>query len=199
MSLVIPPGFSQVVLRWGLVGDAEEMINTMGVSNSGITDFQDLANDIAQVTREFLPVNVILIGYSFLGVKLYVGQDGGPPAVYESVAVLHVGTNPGPALPPNCAYLVRKRTALGGRRGRGRMFMPAGVGPGEDSVPATGVMAEAQRVDLELRYNAWLDNWPVPLYLFHDDEALTPLPNPTPITTVTVEARLATTRRRLRP
>lgn len=198
MTLIIPPGYSQLVFRWGLTGDAEDMVNTLGIDNGVVSDFQAYVDALAASTRASLPVGVILTGYSFLGCTLYRGQDGGPPEVFESVAVAHAGTNGGPALPPNCAFLLRKRTSLGGRKGRGRMFIPAGVGVGEDSVPSTGVMAEAQRAALEERYSDWLFGLgPVP-YLFHDSE--TPgSAAPTEIIAFTCEARLATVRRRLRP
>lgn len=197
MALVIPPNYSQVVFRWALAGDAEVMVNTLGLDTTDVTLWQEMTDALAVNTRTALPVTVILIGYSFLGVTVYRGQDGGPPVVYESPAVVHNGTNAGPALPPNCAFLLRKRTAVGGRRGRGRMFIPAGVGVGEDSVPVTGVMAEAQRAALETRYNAWIDGLGPDPVLFHDS-ATPGGTTPTPITALTVEARLATVRRRLR-
>lgn len=198
MTLVIPPNYSQAVFRWGLAGDAEDMVNTLGLDTTDVTLWQELVDALAANTRTKLPVGVILVGYSFLGVTLYRGQDGGPPEVYESVSVPHAGTNGGPALPPNCAFLLRKHTSVGGRRGRGRMFIPAGVGVGEDSVPATGVMAEAQRAALETRYRDWIDFLGPDPVLFHDSESPGST-TPTPITTFTLEARLATVRRRLRP
>lgn len=198
MALVIPPNFSQVVFKWALAGDAEVMVNTLGLDTTDVTLWPAMVEALATNTRTSLPVTVIAIGYSFLGVTVYRGQDGGPPVVYESTAPAHAGTNAGPALPPNCAFLLRKRTAVGGRKGRGRMFIPAGVGVGEDSVPATGVMAEAQRAALETRYNNWIAALGPDPVLFHDSDSPGST-TPTPITSLTVEARLATVRRRLRP
>jgi hypothetical protein len=198
MSLIIPPGFGQLVFKWNLSGDAETMVNTIGVDLPDPAAGQEYVDGAAAQTRISIPVDKILLGYSFSGCTLYVGQDGGPPAVYESVAVVHNGTNGGPALPPNCAYLIRKHSGLGGRRNRGRMFLPAGVGPGEDSVPSTGVMAEAQRADLETRVRAWLTAITGTKVIFHDSSS-PGSSTPTEISSFTVEARLATTRRRLRP
>jgi hypothetical protein len=198
MALVIPPNYSQAVFRWGLAGDAETMVNTLGLDTTSVTLWEALVDSLAANTRTSLPVSVILTGYSFQGVTLYRGQDGGPPAVYESPAVTHAGTNAGPPLPPNCAFLLRKRTALGGRKGRGRMFIPAGVGVGEDSVPSTGVLLEAQRAPLATRYNDWINSLGPSPVLFHDS-ATPGSTAPTPITSFTLEARLATVRRRLRP
>lgn len=196
MSLVIPPGYAQAVYRFTLTGDAEEMVVTLGV------DMDEFAGDGAAAVdalalrfRTAYPAANILLGYTFVGVTLYVGQDGGPPTVFENVTPV-VGTNAGPALPPNCAFLVQKRSASAGRRNRGRMFMPAGVGVGEDSVPATGVMLEAQRIVLQTRVNAWTD--PTDHVIFHDSETVG-AGAPVPITLFVLQARLATVRRRLRP
>lgn len=197
MSLVIPPGFAQIVYRSALAGDPEECLWTLGTSMDGYLDGQDAAD----VTRfgfvSAYSAGFILAGWTFLGTRVYVGQDGGPPTVWESTGPAVVGTNPGPGLPPNCAFLVQKRSALGGRRNRGRMYLPAGFGVGEDSVPITGVMAEAQRADLNTRVTDAFTG-AADRVIFHDE--LTPGGStPTTITSFIVQARLATVRRRLRP
>jgi hypothetical protein len=196
MSLVIPPGFGNAVYRFSLTGDAEEMVTTIGVDlGEWSGDFEAAAAALNLRFRTAYPAGNLLGGYTFVGVTLYVGQDGAPPDVYEDLVSV-TGTNEGPALPPNCAFLVSKRTATAGRRGRGRCYLPAGVGVGEDSVPATGVMAEAQRVALQARVNTWTD--PTEHVLLHDE--LSPGGfTPTPITSFIMRARLATVRRRLRP
>lgn len=196
MSLVIPPGFGQAVYRFALAGDPEECLTTIGFPMAGYDDGQDAADNLAGDFRLAVGVGVILLGWSFIGVRVYVGQDGGPPTVFESATIAHVGTNAGPALPPNCAFLIQKRSAAAGRRNRGRMFIPAGVGVGEDSVPVTGVMAEAQRAALEVRYTDWLDA--APKVILHDS-ATPGGATPTAIVNYIVQARLATVRRRLRP
>lgn len=197
MSLVIPPGFAQVIYRSGLAGDPEECLWTLGIATSGFGGGQDIADSLRADFLAAWPAASILTGWSFIGTRVYVGQDGGPPTVWESAGDAVAGTNAGPGLPPNCAFLVQKRSGLGGRRNRGRMFLPAGFGVGEDSVPITGVMAEAQRAALQTRCNAAFLG-AEDRVIFHDED--TPGGTvPTVITTLIMQARLATVRRRLRP
>lgn len=197
MSLVIPPGYIQLVYRSALAGDAEECLWTMGMAMGSFADGQAAVDGMQGAFVSEYTAATILTGWSFLGVRGYVGQASGPPAVFESAGAVVVGSNAGPGLPPNCAFLVQKRTGLGGRRNRGRFYLPAGFGVGEDSVPITGVMAEAQRAALDTRINNAMFN-ATDLVLFHDE--LTPGGTvPTPITSLIMQARLATVRRRLRP
>src|SRR3954468_18619565 len=120
MSLVIPPGFAQVVYRSALVGDPEECLWTIGVAMTPFADGQAAADGLRNDFVAAYPAANILLGWSFIGCRVYVGQDGGPPTVWESTGVVINGSNAGPALPPNCAFLVQKRSAFAGRRNRGR-------------------------------------------------------------------------------
>jgi hypothetical protein len=197
MALVIPNAYAQLIYRFSLTGDAEEMLTTLGLEAPGSygTPEQTIAAMHADFVTGFPAAN-ILTGYQFLGIRMIVGQPSGLPITYEGTQAPVVGTNAGPPLPPNSAFLVRKRSALGGRPHRGRMYLPAGIGVGEDSVPATGVMLEAQRSVLQTRVNAAFGVGDK--VILHD--SLTPgALTPTLITALTLEARLATQRRRLRP
>ncbi len=196
MALVIPGGFSQAIYRFSLAGDAEEMIFTLGIIGPGSGTAEQLIADLHAAFVSAWPAANLLSGYTFLGIRLIVGNTGGAPIVFDGTQAPVVGTNSGPALPPNCAFLVRKRTPLGGRAHRGRMYLPAGVGVGEDSVPATGVMLEAQRSALQTRVNTAFGG--TNKAILHD--SLTPgALSPTTITSLFLDPRLATQRRRLRP
>lgn len=197
MTLVIPAGYANAIYRFALTGDPEEMISTIGITNVGPAEGQAVANDLAADFRAAFPVGLIVTGYSFLGVRLYVGP-GPNHAVFESALVNHVGTNPGPALPQNVAFLVSKKTANAGRRFRGRMFLPPFV-IGEDSVSIIGKLGPAQVADIQTKVNNWLMVPPAyPKVLLHDDASLSPLPPPTDIVNLVVSDTVATTRRRLR-
>ncbi len=56
--------------------------------------------------------------------------------VGTSTALPRTGTNPISGAPPNTAVLVQKRTALGGRKGRGRVYFPWSLN--ESEVDETG-------------------------------------------------------------
>jgi len=69
-----------------------------------------------------------------------VGQDGDPGRFVSSGT--HVGTRG--ALnepPPQVAYILQKRTALSGRRNRGRMYLPAS---NEANITSTGRLAAGE-------------------------------------------------------
>lgn len=108
-------------------------------------------------------------------------------------------------LAPQVAVLVHKNTDLGGRRGRGRMYVP---GYQEEWVLNTGVIVAANLITLQGDYTAWFNELVASasidgLVLLHspsapDVEDPSPVPVPTPITSVVVDAVVATQRRRLR-
>jgi len=56
-------------------------------------------------------------------VRVSMGQDGSEDLV-GMVAGTNTGSSAKASPPPNVAVLVHKVTARGGRRGRGRMFIP---------------------------------------------------------------------------
>lgn len=99
-------------------------------------------------------------------------------------------------LPNNCALIVRKATALGGRKNRGRLFFPS---PAEVNVGSEGNANSTERV----LYQTAVDNWqadeataaifdPV---LLHSDGITTP----TTVVGWQVQTKIGTQRRRMRP
>lgn len=190
MSLVIPPGFAQVALRYRLDGDPEEMISTFGISVEGDGD-AEAGSIVTTHNGQFLGAS-IATGWTFLGVTLRVGQDGGPPAVVELLSPTPGEAAPS-SLPNNCAYLIRKQTALGGRAGRGRMYLPPFVIQ-EGVIDQTGLLEESDRADLEELISPVI--FVRPAFLLHD--SLSPTTTPTPITGISVQQRIATQRRRMR-
>lgn len=195
MSLIIPPGFSQALLKFSLAGDPEEMVMTFGVDNEA--PYTGDLSGAAAIRDKFLaafPASVISTSYTFRGCKLLVGQDGGPPAIYDSIVAI-TGTAALANLPQNCAVLVKKVTALGGRRGRGRMFMPPMV-LNEGAVDANGMIDESNRDGVNDRWDTFLTG--LGMVLLHDSLGAGIEPAPTPVTNLIVDGRIATQRRRLR-
>lgn len=197
MAVVIPPGFAQVAYRFLVLGDPDEMLTTCGVSMTGLGDGVAAASTLSNEWLAAWGAIGRSPSYTFKGVYLAVGQDGGPPARFSAEAS-SIGT--GVQLPPpnNCAILIRKRTNLGGRRNRGRLYLPP-YPLGEDNVDASGAINEAQRASLAITVNNWLGT-PARGVILHD-AVLAPgvTPVPTPITQYVVQGRLATQRRRMRP
>lgn len=99
-------------------------------------------------------------------------------------------------LPPNCAVLMNKNTGVGGRRNRGRAFLPP-VNPIEGNVDAAGVIASSFLTGLQTRYTAAFASLVaagLKPQLFHQTGAQTP----TALTSWTLQSKIATQRRRLR-
>lgn len=122
----------------------------------------------------------------------------GPTATGPS-AVWPVGAAGGQATqsaPPQVAYLIQKQTALGGRAGRGRLYLP---GVPDNAVDDGGNLTGGIDTDTTTRFNdfaiaaALADLSPV---LLHGDNS--PISLPTPITSFACDSMVATQRRRLR-
>lgn len=198
MGVQVPVGEVQVVLRWLTQGDPEEMVSTFGLNGRGpYASAQEVAVSIAALANTNLcPASEMASSYTFVGATAYVQQDALGSEVGESLVNVS-GTGSWSALPNNCAFLVRKRTATGGRSGRGRCFLPPWR-LGEDDIDTAGVIGNSAKASLQASVDAFVDAVetafsPDALVLFHEDG--TPS---TPITSWTVDGKLATIRRRMR-
>jgi hypothetical protein len=104
------------------------------------------------------------------------------------------GGGPG-VLPQNCALLVRKNTGLAGRKGKGRMYIPAILAEG--NVDAVGNIDAGTVAALQGHMNDFYghlnDITNVSTALLHGDGS-----DPTFITGFSVQPVIATQRRRLR-
>lgn len=130
------------------------------------------------------------------GTRVSLGTDGGEDLIGFSAQNVgcQLATN---TTTPNTAWLVHKRTARGGRRGRGRIFIPW-------SVPETGV-DEAGTIDtsslnsMQTALTAWFDALAAggePMYLLHNP-GLTSMGPPDRVTALEADRIISTQRRRL--
>lgn len=199
MSLVIPPGFGNLNIVFTWVGDPEPMLTSIGVTMSDVPTPAEVFDlyadggwtDLLQIMcSETVQVNAL---------NMEVGQDGGPPIVVDSVPQpADAGTQNANCFPQNNAYLLKKRTALGGRVGRGRMFWP---GCAEGNVNSIGVLDTAFRAAVQAVIDGILPALPIgPIdgyVLLHDEDS--PTTAPTALSSLLLDQRTATQRRRLRP
>ena len=196
MSARIPPGFAEVWIRWNSTVDPEPMFCAIGVDlAAGVGATATVTNLLDQT------VNLAMDGATSSDLTLgpghtIYGQDGGDIRIDSANAPIAgvLGAN---ALPANCAVLTRKLTASGGRRGRGRMYSP---GIPETSVGFAGTYAAGVQATLQtaldlLRTNLIALAEVEDVVLFHDSAPFTP----TPITSLEVQPKIATQRRRMRP
>lgn len=108
----------------------------------------------------------------------------------------HVGSSSGASLPPNTCYLIQKRTASGGRKNRGRMFLPK---PSAAAIGENGAISSSQLLALAGAAGNFLTDCEAitgvtNCYVLHSSSVDTP----TQITSLVPDANIATQRRRLR-
>lgn len=138
---------------------------------------------------EIMPELVSDVTLDRVEVKFGPDEDGPAGSVTNPVS----GLKGADSVTPNTSILVQKATALGGRKNRGRMFVP---GLPENEVGGQGLIVAGVQPDLQLAFDNFLakvttDNF-IPVVLHGGPET------PTPLTNFSVQGTVATQRRRLR-
>lgn len=125
-----------------------------------------------------------------------VGQDGDPLILTSDAG--DTGTNTSDFAPQNVALLLKKRSDVGGRRNRGRMFMP---GVPESAVNEIGELTSTYRNAVNGLASDFLDycqsggsSNSANMVILHSSAPSTP----TVVTSLVCDTRVATQRRRLR-
>ena len=191
---LIPDGYAQANLRFTDLSSPNGAEITLGIQlglpGAGPADVAGIVAEAwGDTIRTVMPATVEL---GSVLVKF------GPNLTGPS-AELSAGTNGsggGASGPPNVAILVHKNTALGGRAGRGRFYHP---GAQESEVDPSGNLTPAFVAGMQTQCNTFfsdLDTAGLALVLLHSDGS--PITAPTVLTGLTVDARVATQRRRLR-
>lgn len=188
--MIIPTGYAQVTHEFGGNGLAFPGAVVYGVDPPGGADPSDLAEALSDAWATYvIPRQNESITLENTVVK-FGPNSTGPTGEF---AVTIPGERTGAGSPSNCAVLVKKTTSLGGKQGRGRMYIP---GCTEADVGSDGALDATQQGNWQTAMSNWAAFLAIsvaPLVILHGD-ALTP----TPVTAVTVQAVIATQRRRLR-
>lgn len=194
-----PVGFGEAVFLLQSTGQPRLSSWTLGISETLPT--ARTPEDVAQLLYfDFSTTNcpyaaTAMIGnWSFVGVN-YTRQTESGPLVGEYRQTT-TGGAVGLGMTPNVAILVKKVTGAGGRRNRGRMYIPP-VYPGEAGVDYNGVIDADKVLVLQsqyaVAYSLIVDDDLLPV-LFHTEAPFTP----TDISSFQVQQIVATQRRRLR-
>lgn len=189
--MIIPAGFCQVNFVFTGEGAPSGAEITLGLEyNSGDSPSQ-VAQDCADAwsAEDLDALYVDALTLSAILVKF--GPNSTGPSAELAVSV--PGTASGAAVPPNTSMVISKITALGGRKGRGRMFFP---GINEGAVSSAGILDGALVSGSDSRWTDFAATLALAGHgcvLLHND-----LTAPTPITEFATQARAATQRRRLR-
>lgn len=196
MSIVTPVGFGLAQIRFQVIGGTRESVTTFGYDpptvNPGANAFA-IHGALTAANRPCVAAN-ICTGWSYIGVRVTEMDDTGPVSGQYDANV--VGSLVGNPMTPNVSVLLRKGTASGGRRNRGRMFLPP-IYPGEENVGPSGTIANTQLGNLNLwweNFRAAMTTAALPLVLFHSEPPYTP----TVVTGLVAQQTVATQRRRLR-
>jgi hypothetical protein len=192
----IPEGYTNCRFIFTVTGVTDPMGMSLGVQGLPGRTALEIAGSMYDLWEDvFLATSAsMLTGWTFVGVSA-TQTLAGVPVVREKIAPID-GTGPDKGLIVNSALLVRKNTAAGGRKNRGRMYVPP-FNVEEDSVTVSGSFdsgfVTAQTGGWNALHIALVDD-DIPPWLFHSD----PADEPTPITSFTAQSVAATQRRRMR-
>lgn len=192
--MIIPVDFAQVNLIFTGPGVPTGAEVTFGVDNSvGSYTAALLADAVDTAFSDSFVAFSIAEGVNLTSIKVKKGPNA------TGAMFIEPSGNDGQGDPtgaPNLAFLIRKETAIGGRAGRGRMFLP---GVPETSVDPGGQITSTAVTNLQGQLDNFLlelEGVDLPLVVLHS--AGSPISTPTPITGLSVQTTGATQRQRLR-
>jgi hypothetical protein len=208
--MTIPVGFAQITHKISVADNGRAAYVVYGVANPTDMDAASvaLAADAAwsanlakaMTTEGITNETLAKLGPDASGPSAQVAVEGG------------TGVEIPPTCTPQVAYLISKNTALGGRRGRGRMYIPAVK---EESVSVLGRLDTGitSRISAKLGpFLVALTTDDIPMVLLHDPPTRWDLvdgqprrvptsgsiPAPTPVLNLSLSPVVATQRRRNR-
>jgi hypothetical protein len=198
MALIIPPGFAAVTHPMKHSASPREATICYGIQLAvGVTVAPALANQLNDLLDTHLGA-IFASEVTFGPTVLHVGQDGGESLVVEGNTTQQ-GSSVSEKPPSQVAGLVRKTTSRGGRRGRGRMYLPWFVHDSE--VSEVGIIGSTWVASVNTNLAAWLAGIAaladvVDMELLHSP-GVSPTGGPNPVTGLTLDPLIATQRRRL--
>lgn len=196
MGVIIPVNYGQVTLKLGLIGHPTDYVITCGIGPLVGANPSVLAAAISalwQAPSRPLNQGSFLGSYTYKGCDVTVMTATGP--ILGSFGASITGTLTGSAPPPNVAYLVKKETERGGRKGRGRFYLPP-IHNGESLIDASGVIDASSVTAIQAWYTNLQTAWAATTFgpvLLHEDGS-----TPDAITGLSFQSLVATQRRRLR-
>lgn len=190
----IPDGFAQANLKFGGPAAPEGAEITIGL-DLALTSATPV--EVAEAVAAAWDASVAhqqssSLNFDSVYVKFGPGNTG-PSGEASGTGGLYASAS---AVPPQVSVIVNKGTALGGRSGRGRMFVP---GIPEGSVTPAGLIDGGVQSDWNtdlIEFATALAGDDLSLVLLHGPDS--PVTVPTPITSLIVSAKVGTQRDRLR-
>lgn len=138
MRTWIPSGYGALQVVFSLSGMTRRMSIMIGLDFTA-TATQVMADALHTAFRTAWGAR-LPTAYTFRGGTLYVGNGTGSPASFNTSTAV-AGSNVNTLLfPPNVTHVCNVNTALSGRKGKGRLYIP---GLKEGEVDNTGVISGA--------------------------------------------------------
>jgi hypothetical protein len=202
MTLIIPPGYALCSCQITHQSASRPAFITFGVKNELGSPMLLADGVFTSITRSGSIVAQMDQNVTVGPVTTREGISGGEPIVDVSGSGVP-GQQTLTTLPSNCALLMHKRTARGGRRGRGRMFIPWCLN--EPSVEENGQLTDLAMTAFTNVANTFLSalsEGQTPMYILHNtSEPGTDHPtsagSPDLVTVLSVDRLIGTQRRRL--
>lgn len=187
---IIPVGFGQVTHFFTGVAVPRGAAVTYGISPSGAGPLDTLVVDLHDAFAETI-LTELSSNVTLDRTALKMGPNNVGPT-FEFAGPVN-GGEAVQATPPNVAYLVKKATGIGGRQNRGRMYIP---GATEADIDNGGNISTSQYNTIQTDVNAFLaalDALEAEMVILHNSSS-----DPTTVTRLDLDSRVATQRRRLR-
>lgn len=196
---LIPAGYLEATFVWRRVGASRDATCSIGFDDADFNSDSPttMSSELyTAFTSSGKPGNAsdMITDWTFQGVAVTKQLEDGP--LLGSTMTPITGAATGSAVPPNCAVLINKVTLSGGRRNRGRLFVPPTF-PSEGAVDSAGTIASTQLGFLQTYWSSFqaaaLAAGYTPV-LFHNAAPYTP----TDVASLLVQPLMATQRRRMR-
>lgn len=191
-----PPGYADCSYEFRQTGLTRPAYVTFGVDPTD-TDPQLIAGSLQAAWLATGSMKSIMdSSVTMTAVRVSLGTDGTADLVYV-LATNQAGGMASLTVPPNVAVLIHKSTNRGGRRGRGRMYLPWSVQ--STQVDEGGQIVASQVTIITTAITTWrtqLTTLGSPLVLLHGP-GKTAMPAPDPVTSASCDRLVATQRRRL--
>jgi len=187
----IPTGYAHILIPFAHPDTARKAVITFGVDfDPSLLSPNDIAN---AVWAAFHPtVRDVVDSQVQLGPVIASAGFGGDPVTGEGDDD-DAGAVGMASIPANGALLVRKRSILGGKKNRGRYYIPWCLE--ESDVGELGQLATITRSDHQAVQDSFLtalSTEGVPMVILHDGVG-----TPTPVSSLQVDSKIGTQRLRL--
>ena len=196
MAVQLPPGFAQFSVEHLHADYGRPAVTTWGV------DLAAAGGDADDLATQFQAGYVNTLGLlidsevTIANTRVYVGQDGPDPDVGIATTTGAGGATGRDTSPPALAVMIDVRTNKGGRRNRGRKYLPWAIG--DSDVNELGQISSAYQSAAQARCADFLDDiaangWS--LVVLHG-AGVSGVPVPTPVTSLQVAPIIRTQKQR---